>query len=92
MEKAYDRAKKILTDNRNQLVAIAEGLLEYETLTGAELRELLDTGKIDRTAAEKDKKAKAKTRVKSSVPTTGESAEAESDDKGFGDPEPQPES
>ena len=41
VEEGYDTAKKILTDYRPQLDTIAQGLLEYETLSGDELKDLL---------------------------------------------------
>ena len=44
----YDRAKQLLTDHIDQLHAIAGALLEYETLTGDEIRKVMDGGTIDR--------------------------------------------
>ncbi|WP_319775129.1 ATP-dependent zinc metalloprotease FtsH [Breoghania sp.] len=38
----YETAKRILTENEDQLHIIAKGLLEYETLSGDEIRNLLD--------------------------------------------------
>ncbi|AXS41789.1 ATP-dependent zinc metalloprotease FtsH [Breoghania sp. L-A4] len=37
----YETAKKVLTDFQDELVTIAEGLLEYETLSGDEIKGLL---------------------------------------------------
>lgn len=45
VEGSYDVAEKILQENINDLSIIADGLLEYETLTGTEIRDLLD-GKL----------------------------------------------
>lgn len=42
VEGGYQRAYTILTENREQLERIAQGLLEYETLTGMELRQLMN--------------------------------------------------
>jgi cell division protease FtsH len=42
----YARAKEIIVQNRDKLVAIAQALLEYETLDGAEILEIIDTGKL----------------------------------------------
>ena len=39
---AYDTAKRILTDKRADLETIAKGLLEFETLSGDELKGLLN--------------------------------------------------
>lgn len=41
VEEGYDTAKKILTKNKKQLDILAQGLLEYETLTGDEIKDLL---------------------------------------------------
>jgi cell division protease FtsH len=41
IETSEKAARKILTDNRKQFEAIGNALLEYETLTGEELRELM---------------------------------------------------
>ncbi len=41
IDKAYVRATQILTDNREELERLARGLLEYETLSGDEIRTVL---------------------------------------------------
>jgi cell division protease FtsH len=46
IDHAYQSAKKILTDNVNELNALAHGLLEHETLSGDEIRQLLRGEKI----------------------------------------------
>jgi len=38
IDKAYARATQILTDNKHELEMLAQGLLEYETLSGDEIR------------------------------------------------------
>jgi cell division protease FtsH len=43
---AYARATKILTDERDKLEAIAKALLEYETLDGSQIRDMLKFGKM----------------------------------------------
>ena len=45
VEAAYDRAKKILTDNLDQLHTLAKALLEYELLSGNEIKDIL-AGKV----------------------------------------------
>mgnify|MGYP000057637421 CR=1 FL=1 len=45
---AHQRAIDILKANEDKLHLLAQALLEYETLTGDEIKELLDSGKIDR--------------------------------------------
>ena len=45
-DEAYARAKKILVENRPQLECIAKALLEYETLDGAQIRDIIQTGSM----------------------------------------------
>ena len=42
MDEGFDSAKKILTTRKKDLEALAQGLLEYETLTGKEIDDLLN--------------------------------------------------
>ncbi|MBH9975069.1 MULTISPECIES: ATP-dependent zinc metalloprotease FtsH [Bartonella] len=42
IDEAYQTAKQTLTSKKKQWVALAEGLLEYETLTGAEIQEVIN--------------------------------------------------
>ncbi len=42
VEEGHKTAHRILKENHEAFVQIAEGLLEYETLTGDEIRDLLD--------------------------------------------------
>ncbi|MGV2494872.1 ATP-dependent zinc metalloprotease FtsH [Pelagerythrobacter aerophilus] len=48
IEGAHNRATEILKTQEDKLHLLAQAMLEYETLTGDEIRELLDSGKIDR--------------------------------------------
>ncbi|KLE34817.1 ATP-dependent zinc metalloprotease FtsH [Aurantiacibacter luteus] len=48
VEGAHARATQLLTDHQDQLHLLAQAMLEYETLTGEEIKTLLETGKIDR--------------------------------------------
>jgi cell division protease FtsH len=41
VEEGYAEAEKILTDRREDLETLAKGLLEFETLTGDEIKDLL---------------------------------------------------
>ncbi|QRM56582.1 ATP-dependent zinc metalloprotease FtsH [Sinorhizobium sp. BG8] len=41
IDEAYTEAKRIITDQHHEFVALAEGLLEYETLTGEEIKALI---------------------------------------------------
>ena len=48
VEDGYHTARKILTDYRKELDTLAEGLLEYETLSGTEIKDLLEGKKPTR--------------------------------------------
>ena len=43
---AYEHATKLLTENKDKLESIANALLEYETLTGEQVREIVETGSL----------------------------------------------
>jgi len=46
IEAAYGRAKEILIQYHDKLIALAEALIEYETLDAPELTEVISTGKL----------------------------------------------
>jgi len=69
VQEGYDQAMKHLKKHAKQLEALAQGLLEYETLSGDEIKELLDTGKVDRSAEITADEGAAKA-PRSSVPST----------------------
>ncbi|MCM8557691.1 ATP-dependent zinc metalloprotease FtsH [Sphingomicrobium sediminis] len=48
IDQGYDRAKQVLTDYNEELETLAQALLEYETLSGEEIKLILDGGEIDR--------------------------------------------
>jgi cell division protease FtsH len=48
VEGAHARATQLLTEHEDQLQLLAQALLEYETLTGDEIKQLLANGRIDR--------------------------------------------
>src|SRR5690606_24096651 len=41
IDEAYSTAKSILSKKKKEWIAIAEGLLEYETLSGEEIKQLI---------------------------------------------------
>ena len=53
VEDGYDRAKTVLDEHRDELEKLAQALLEYETLSGDEIKTLLDGGSIDRGGSSK---------------------------------------
>ena len=46
IDEAYQTAKRLITANRDKLEMIAQSLLEYETLDGAQVEEIVRTGKF----------------------------------------------
>jgi cell division protease FtsH len=48
VEDGYERAKFVLTENKTDLEALAQALLEYETLSGDEINKVLAGETIDR--------------------------------------------
>ncbi|WP_040485209.1 ATP-dependent zinc metalloprotease FtsH [Lutibaculum baratangense] len=75
VNQGYNTARQILTDNLDELHIIANGLLEYETLSGDEIRDLLN-GKppVRDTSVHEPSKPRA-----SAVPTTGRPKDRPSD-------------
>ncbi|MFC3053072.1 ATP-dependent zinc metalloprotease FtsH [Kordiimonas pumila] len=72
VENANDRAKKILTDHVDDLHKLAAALLEFETLSGAEINSLLKGEEIRRSTKPKDSDTpKAPPAVSTAVPTAG---------------------
>ena len=53
VEGGYDRAKQLLATHEDQLHTLAKALLEYETLSGEEIKTVLDGGTIDRGSSTK---------------------------------------
>merc|ERR1711916_272898 len=44
IDEGYERANKIITENRDKLEKIANSLLEHETLDGSQVAEIVKTG------------------------------------------------
>jgi cell division protease FtsH len=68
IDAAERKARKILTECRDDLETIAQGLLEYETLSGEEVNALLRGESIDKTT---NMDTSAESNQKSSVPDSG---------------------
>lgn len=64
----YKKAKKILTDNLDFLHTLAKALLEFESLNGDEIKDLMDGKPIERDEPAEEPKDK---KPKSSVPSGG---------------------
>jgi cell division protease FtsH len=84
-DEAYATARQILTKKKKDWIALAEGLLEYETLSGEEIKQLLAGQKPSR-----DQGDDTPTSRGSAVPKAGPRKEGRK--KGGGEPgmEPQP--
>jgi cell division protease FtsH len=82
VEEGYQQATKILTEKRADLEALAKGLLEYETLTGDEIIDLLKGKKPNRESVLEPTTPRA-----SAVPPAGKPRPRPDPDPGL---EPQP--
>ncbi len=58
IEECYNRAKKLLAENRDKLVALAEALLKHEVLDDIEIGQILETGKLVRKTRRRRKRAR----------------------------------
>ena len=72
VDAGYARATSVLTEFRDELDGLAKALLEYETLSGDEIKTLLTGGTIDRPDMPSQRIVKPKS--SSSVPIGGSSA------------------
>ncbi len=88
VEEGENFARKILTEREDELHALAARLLEYETLSGDEIKILLAGGSIVRPTEEPPSDAGKR----SSVPASGPRSKTKDKSEGPGvEPEPQPE-
>lgn len=83
IDEGYQTAERILTDHRDELEIIAQGLLEYETLSGDEIMALL---KGKQPTREDLDDISDPSQPSGSVPSAGHKA----GEPGLGDAEPQP--
>ncbi len=84
IETAYKKSTEILTNFRDQLDLIGNGLIEFETLSGDEIKELLNGNPPDRTGTSGSGEGGGR---KSAIPSAGH----KKDSPGNGiEPEPQP--
>ncbi|MCR4624089.1 MAG: ATP-dependent zinc metalloprotease FtsH [Alphaproteobacteria bacterium] len=66
VDRTYARAKKILEENASALEVLAQGLLEHETLSGEEIKKILEGQKIEK----KQKPVIVKPTKRSKMPTS----------------------
>ena len=67
----YNMARKILTDYRNELETVAQALLEYETLSGDEIKELLEGKKLAKPTVKEYASVEGAPTRKSGLPESG---------------------
>jgi cell division protease FtsH len=84
IDEAYTQARTILTEKHDEFVALAEGLLEYETLTGEEIKALIRGEKPSRDLGDDSPPSRG-----SAVPKAG-ARPATKGDEPEGGLEPQP--
>ena len=87
IDEAYTEATRILTKNKKAWIAIAEGLLEYETLTGDEIKQIIAGQKPSRDLGDDTPPSRGST-----VPKAGASGRRKkpgSEPEGGMEPQPQ---
>jgi cell division protease FtsH len=83
VSEGYEEARRILTERRAALEAVAQALLEYETLTGDEIKGLMEGRPVVRVDPDDTKGPTG-----SAVPTAGKSRPREEPDPGSLEPQP----
>jgi cell division protease FtsH len=86
IDEAYATAVRVLTERRADLDRLAQGLLEYETLSGEEIKALLAGEEIVRKAPEETPQPDQR---RASVPTSGRAPKSGGAPGALG-PQPQP--
>jgi len=89
IEEGEATARRILTEKIDDLHTLANGLLEYETLSGQEVIDLLNGKKPVRDMSGRDDKPKKRA---SAVPSAGKTRKGEEGEPDLGGMEPQPQS
>ncbi|MEM6972197.1 MAG: ATP-dependent zinc metalloprotease FtsH [Pseudomonadota bacterium] len=84
---AYSEAKRILTEKHEEFVNLAEGLLEYETLTGDEIIKVMRGEKLDRSDNDGGAPPAPTDKGRSAIPKAGKQRPSLG---GMDDPAPDP--
>jgi cell division protease FtsH len=87
VDEGYETAKRILTEKRDDLDRLANGLLEYETLTGKEITKVIEGLPLNRDGDDDDQRPDTGSSGIASIPKTGKAARPE---RGGEDMEPEP--
>ena len=85
IDEAYSAARSILTKKKKEWIALAEGLLEYETLSGDEIKQLIAGQKPSRDLGDDTPPSRG-----SAVPKAGASGKRKKGSEPEGGMEPQP--
>ena len=70
VQNGYDLALKTITDNKERFENLAQGLLEYETLTGAEIKKVMEGEVLNRDEDEDDSASTGGTPSVTAIPKT----------------------
>ncbi len=90
IDEGYSRAHKILTDHNEEWERLAQGLLEYETLTGAEIRRVMDgePPNNDDGGADKEESSASVTAIPKTKPRAKPKGKSDGKDDAGMEPEP----
>jgi len=86
VDEGYETAKRILTEKRDDLERLAQGLLEYETLTGKEIGRIIAGEPLNRGDDDNDAAAKDESGI-AAIPKIGKAARPSRGSDGL-EPEP----
>ncbi len=86
VQEGYDTAKRILTEHREELENLAQGLLEYETLTGPDIKRIMRGEPLNRGDDDEDGRGASAPSV-AAIPKTRGRKRGSEDDGGL-EPEP----
>jgi cell division protease FtsH len=87
VDEGFETARKVISENIDDLHVVARGLLEYETLSGKEIKDLLNGKPPVRDFPAEEESPSGPT---SAVPTAGRGKKPPEPDTGAGGMEPQP--
>lgn len=72
IEECYDKAKKIIKDNKDLIFKLSDALMEYETITKEQIESIVKTGKIKPIEEETNEKEEEKSKNKKAKTLTEE--------------------
>jgi cell division protease FtsH len=87
IDTGYETAKRILTEKRDDLERLAQGLLEYETLTGSEIQKVINGEPLNRGDDDDTSSASGGTPSVTAIPKLKPKSKPSGDEGGM-EPEP----